>query len=221
MPEVRLGTDMFLIARERMNWQAGTMPTAKPRRERQISAAVSRATFSRKEGRHEYDSGIKDGLVDLHRQMDTQDFVFAKRQTSSPWAVAPPARASVAAYADQNSPQSRIRGFNRETCDAIEGHHCRVFADQTGTDNHCSTPRHVPLGKAIPHGRERRRRASGWRNRVSTKPLEWTCPSRRARCASRKENHTTIDKDMNIDNKTILTTCASRGIGRAQGEKTL
>jgi hypothetical protein len=32
---------------------------------------------SQKEERHEYDTRIKDGLVNLHRQMDTQDFVFS------------------------------------------------------------------------------------------------------------------------------------------------
>jgi len=62
---------------------------------------------------------------------------------------------SVSAHTDQNSPQSRIRGVNRQACDAIEGHHGRIFIDQTGKDNHRSTRRHVPLGEAIPQGRER------------------------------------------------------------------
>jgi hypothetical protein len=48
-----------------------------------------------------------------------------------------------------------IRRFNRQARDAIEGHYCRVFADQTGKDNHRSTRRYVPLGKAILQGRER------------------------------------------------------------------
>ena len=39
--------------------------------------------------------------------------------------------------------------------DAIEGHHGRIFIDQTGKDNHRSTRRHLPLGEAIPQGRER------------------------------------------------------------------
>src|ERR1700752_1153928 len=104
------------------------VPTAKPRREVQIRAVVFAETFSQKEERHEYDARIKNGLVHLHRQMDTQDFVFAKRQALSPRAVAPPARKRVAAHADQNSPQSRIRGFNRQARDAIEGHWSRLFA---------------------------------------------------------------------------------------------
>jgi hypothetical protein len=108
-------------------------------------------TFSQKEERYGYDTRIKNGLVHLHRQMDTQDFVFVKRQALSPWAVAPPARKRVAAHADQNSPQSRIRGFNRQARDAIEGRYCRVFVDQTGKDNHRSTQRHVPLGKRYSH----------------------------------------------------------------------
>ena len=33
--------------------------------------------------------------------------------------------------------------------------YCRVFVDQTGKDNHRSTQNNVPLGKAIPQGRER------------------------------------------------------------------
>jgi DNA-binding HxlR family transcriptional regulator len=33
--------------------------------------------------------------------------------------------------------------------------YCRVFVGQTGRDDHRSTQRHVPLGKAIPQGRER------------------------------------------------------------------
>jgi hypothetical protein len=98
---------------ERKNWQAVTVLMAKQRRERQIRGYFAE-TFSRKEERHEYDTRIKNGLVHLHRQMDTQGFVFAKRQALSPWAVAPPARKRVAAHADQNSPQSRIRRFNRQ-----------------------------------------------------------------------------------------------------------
>ena len=156
VPKLRTGTDVFLIARaaqELASW--GRWRRRNKRWESQIKAAISREGLRRRKSAHAYDNRTKTGLVDLHRQMDTQDFVFAERQAPSPWAVAPPAWERIAAHADQNSPQSRIRGFNRQTCDEIEGHHCRVFADQTGKDNHRSTSRHVPLGKAIPHGRER------------------------------------------------------------------
>jgi len=61
--------------------------------------------------------------------------------------VAPPAQKRVAAHADQDSPQSRIRGFSRQECDAIEDHCCRVSVDPTGKDNPRSPRRHVPLGK--------------------------------------------------------------------------
>ena len=60
-----------------------TVPTAKQRRERQIRADISQRRFRRrqKEERHEYDTKIKNGLVHLHRQMDTQGFVFARRKS--------------------------------------------------------------------------------------------------------------------------------------------
>jgi hypothetical protein len=35
-------------------------------------------------------------------------------------------------FSQKDSPQSRIRGFNRQARDAIEGHDCRVFVDQNG-----------------------------------------------------------------------------------------
>jgi hypothetical protein len=34
-------------------------------------------TFSQKEEQHEYGARTKNGLVHLHRQVDTEDFVFA------------------------------------------------------------------------------------------------------------------------------------------------
>jgi hypothetical protein len=34
-------------------------------------------TFSQKEERHEHDARTKNDLVHLHRQVDTEDFVFA------------------------------------------------------------------------------------------------------------------------------------------------
>ena len=122
----------------------------KQRRERKSQNGYFDETFSQKEEWHEYDTRIKNGLVHLHRQMDAQDFVFAARQALSPRAVAPRARECLAAHADQNSPQSRIRRFDRPACDPIEGHYCRVFVDQSGKDNHRSTQRNVPLGKATP-----------------------------------------------------------------------
>jgi hypothetical protein len=81
--------------------------------------------------------------------VDTEDFVFAKEPALSPWAVAPRAGKRVAAHADQNSPQSRIRGSSRQARDALEGHYRRVFIDEAGRDNHRSTPRHVPLGPTL------------------------------------------------------------------------
>jgi len=43
-----------------------------------MRAVISQRRFRRKGERHEYDTTIKNGLVHLHRQMDTQEFVLAK-----------------------------------------------------------------------------------------------------------------------------------------------
>jgi hypothetical protein len=91
---------------------------------------------------------------DLHRQVDTQDFVFAEGEALSTRAVAPPPRKRLPAYAYQNSSQSRIHRINRQARDEIEGHCCRVFLDPTGKDTHHSTQRYVPLGETTPQGRE-------------------------------------------------------------------
>jgi hypothetical protein len=85
----------------------------------------------------------------------TPKVLFSLKEISSSWGVAPPVRKRLAAHADQNSPQSRIRRFNRQACDAIESHCCRVLVDAPGKDNHRSTGRHVPLGKTLPQERER------------------------------------------------------------------
>lgn len=122
---------------------------------------------SRKKGQHEHDTRIKTCFVHLHRQMDTQDFVLAKREALSPRAVAPPAWARFAAHADQDSSQSRIRGLNRQAYNPVEIHHCRVFVDSTGKDNHRSTQRNVSLGTAVPQRRERASTAARSRNRVN------------------------------------------------------
>jgi 23S rRNA U2552 (ribose-2'-O)-methylase RlmE/FtsJ len=155
VPEVRVGTRLFLIAPGAQELASCESAAGETKAREANKSGHFAETFSQKEERHEYDARTKNGLVHLHRQMDTQDFVFAKRQALSPWAVAPPAWERVAAHADQNSPESRIRGFNCQECDPIEDHHSRIFVDQTGKDNHRSTRRHVPLGKAIPKACER------------------------------------------------------------------
>lgn len=169
----RLGTQMFLIAlaaHELASCDSAAGET-KAREAKRKSYFVD--TFSQKEEQHDDDTRTQNGLVHLHRQMDTQDFVFVKTQTLSPWTVAPPARKRVTAHADQNSPQSRIRGFNRQACDKFEDHYCRVFIDRAGKNNHRSPQRNVPLGKAIPQGRERGRAASRSRSRVTRKNLPY------------------------------------------------
>jgi hypothetical protein len=97
---------------------------------------------------------IENALPGLYRQVDPQDFVFAERASSSTRGVAAPPRKRLAADAYQNSSQSRIHGIDLETCDGVEGHCGRVFLDSIGKDDHRSTQRHVPLGKAILQGGE-------------------------------------------------------------------
>src|SRR5215471_7272638 len=118
-------------------------------------------TFSWKAGRYEDHARIENDRRAFHRQVDTQDLVFAETEASSARAVATPAWKRLPAYADQNSSQSRIQRIDRQARNAIEGHCCRVFLDQTGKDNHRSTPRHVPLGPTLQQRRERRGASSG------------------------------------------------------------
>jgi hypothetical protein len=108
------------------------------------------------EARHdEHDTNIKQSSVDLHRQMDTEDFVFATGEALSSRAVAPASRRRVAEDADEDSAQSGIDGISDETRDEIESHCCRVLADSSGENAHQPTQRHVPLGKTTSQGRDR------------------------------------------------------------------
>ncbi len=116
----RRGTLMFLIAPE---------PTTKQRCERQTRAVISQRRFRRR----------KSGM-NTTQESKIASSIFIGR-------VAPPARKRVAAHADQDSPQSRIRGFSRQAHDGIEDHCCRVFVDPTGKDNPRSPRRHAPPGK--------------------------------------------------------------------------
>jgi hypothetical protein len=137
----------------RKHWQGGTVPRAKQRREKQNSKDFL-TQVSQEAGRYENDARIENGGPDFHWQVDTQGFVFAEREALSARAVAPPTRKRFAADAYQNSSQSRIHRINRQARDEIEGHCGGVFLDATGKDTHCSTQRHVPLGKATPQGRD-------------------------------------------------------------------
>ena len=103
----------------------------------------------------EYGTGIKNGHLDLHRQVDAQGFVLAETAAVSARSATPPIGKHFTTNAYQNPSQSRIRGLNRPERDAIENYCCRVFVDSTWTDDHRSTQRHVPLGKAEPQESER------------------------------------------------------------------
>lgn len=146
---------MFLIASGTQELASWTCAGCETKASEENSKDYLAQTFSQKAEWHEHDTRITNGFVHLHRQMDPKGFVFAEKPASPPWPVAPSTREGVAAHADQNSAQSRIRGLNLPARDAVEGHHGRVFLNQTGKNNHRSTHRHVPMGKAIPDEGER------------------------------------------------------------------
>jgi hypothetical protein len=136
----------------------GLLDWAGAERENKARKASSRGYFGQKlsqEARnYEEDPRIEDGLADLHRQVDTQDFVLAKGEALSARAVAPPPRNCLTAYAYKKSSQSRIYRTNRQASEEIEGDRGRILLDPTGEDNHRSTRRNVPLGKTIPQERD-------------------------------------------------------------------
>jgi hypothetical protein len=154
VPEVRVGTRMFLIApgvQELASWDGADGETKARQANKKGYFAE---TFSQKEERNEYDTRIKNDVVHLYRQMDTQDFVFAYREALSTRGVAPPARKCLSANAYQNTSRSRIHRISCQARYEVEGHCCRVFLDPNGKNNHRSTQRHVPLGKTTPQGGE-------------------------------------------------------------------
>jgi len=76
---------MFLIApgaRELARYDDADAKTKAPKA---TSKDNFTETFSQTEEQHEYHTKIKSGFVDLHRQMDTRDFVCTWRQALSPW----------------------------------------------------------------------------------------------------------------------------------------
>jgi hypothetical protein len=169
----------------RDNWQAGRVPTAKQRRERQIRKVVSQ-----KEGRHQYDARIKSSLVHLHRQLDTKGFVFPRRKALQPRAVAPTAGYRFTTNAHQDASESRIRGLNRPARDAIESDCGGILVDTTRKDHHRSARRHVPLGKTLPQKRERRSATSRNRSRMKGESFVVTyAPARSTTSKSKKYNN--------------------------------
>jgi DNA-binding HxlR family transcriptional regulator len=66
----------------------------------------------------------------------------------------------VAAHADQNSPQSRIRGLIARRVTQSKAMTVEYSLTKIGKDDHRSTQRHVPLGETLQPQRERRREAS-------------------------------------------------------------
>ena len=57
---------------------------------------------------YEDSPGIEGGSANLHRQMDSEDSVFSKREALPSWAVEAPRRNGLSAHADQNSSQIRV-----------------------------------------------------------------------------------------------------------------
>ena len=75
------------------------------------------ADGTNEDGTNEYEASVENGPPDLHRQVDTEDFVFSEREALSTRPIAPPARKRFPADAYQDSSQSRIRWISRPTRD--------------------------------------------------------------------------------------------------------
>jgi hypothetical protein len=128
-----------LLRPMRKHWQGGTVPSAKERRGKQ-----NLRTFAEAE-RHEDSARNENGGFDLHRQVDTEGFVFAEREALSTRTVAATRRKHLPANADPNSSESRIHRTNRPARDGNEAGRCRVFPDGTRKDTGRSAQRNVPL----------------------------------------------------------------------------
>jgi hypothetical protein len=121
----------------RKGWQGGTVPSAK--KSEANSKGHLAEKFSQEALRHEDDARIENGPANFHRQVDTQSFVFAERETLSSRAVAPLPWKRLPTDAHKNSSQSRIDRTNHQARYESQGHCCRVFLDPAGKDNHHST----------------------------------------------------------------------------------
>lgn len=103
---------------------------------------------------YESKPGIRNGPTHLHRQMDTENIVFAGRETLSTRAVAAPRGNGLAAHANQNSSQTRIDGTDHQARDWIEDRCRRILSHADGQNHHRPAWRHVPLGEASRAARE-------------------------------------------------------------------
>jgi hypothetical protein len=119
------------LRQARKHWQGETVPSAKKGVSGKLKDGLTTKS-SREAERHEDRTRIETDADDLHRQVDTEDFVFTERQTVSARAVAPPSRKRLSADADANPSQSGIHRIDRTARDEIEGHRCRVFLDPPG-----------------------------------------------------------------------------------------
>src|SRR4030081_3384197 len=91
------------------------------------------------EARHYEENGrSEDDLADLYWEVDTQSLIFAEREASSIWGVAPSRRKRCTAHAYQNASQPRSHRINRQARDEIEGGCWRIFLDPSWADNHRS-----------------------------------------------------------------------------------
>src|SRR5580704_17434448 len=99
----------------RRHWQGGTVPSEKERRGNNLKGCPTEKA-SREARRHEDIARIENGSPDLHRQVDTQDFVFAEGTALPTREVSPSPRECLPAHAHQDASQSRIHGINRPAC---------------------------------------------------------------------------------------------------------
>jgi hypothetical protein len=92
----------------RTHRQDGAVPNGERKVSEENSKGYLTEKFSPEAGHYEDGARIEDAPLDLYRQVDTEDFVFAEREASSPRGVAPPPWKHLSADAYQNSSQSRI-----------------------------------------------------------------------------------------------------------------
>jgi hypothetical protein len=103
---------------------------------------------------HDDRAKTENGAPDLHREVDTKDFVFAEAEALSTRAVAPPPGKHFSTDAHENSPQPGIRRINRSAHHEIEHRGCRVFLDPARNDHRRPARRYVPLGETPRQARE-------------------------------------------------------------------
>lgn len=106
--------------------------------------------------------------------MDPKDLILTETEASPARRIEAPPWKYLSANAYENPSQSRIRRIDRKARDGIEDDRRRVLPHQCGKNHHCATSRHVPLGRAVSQGGERRRAPSDKNKRDQLGPANST-----------------------------------------------